>query len=131
MKGWGSNEYLFMGIPICTAISLKLGLPLIPQPMAWASHEDNNGYRADQSALYILMDIVHRGKITDRHREFIKRLFDNQPVPSPVVIEMFLKCHGPHDISYPEITDEDRDDWGSCPGPVYRWLVKFIQDLKV
>lgn len=135
MKGWGNKEYRFMGIPMFTALSLKFGLPLIPQPIAWARSPRCRGYRADQAAMYVLLDIMHRRKITERHKDFMralstKTLLTSPHKCSPLVIAMFDKTHNSHPKKF-DIGDEDRKDWGSCPGPVYRELLKFIRELKV
>ena len=126
MRGWGPKEYLWMGIPMLTAISLRWNLPLIPQPLWWAKKA--KGYRAELAAMYVLMDIVHRGKITERHKKFMWTL--QKTNYSPLVITLRRKIW---DIYNPEIPilDDDRHDWGSCPGPVYRELLRFIRELKV
>ena len=131
MRGWGPLEYRFMLIPMVTALSLRFNLPLIPQPLAWARKA--KGYRAELAAVYVLLDIVHRGKITERHRKFIKELWVSNSLysyPSPLLRTMLDKVHVRLMMNI-EIADEDRHDWGSCPGPVYRELLKFIRELKV
>jgi len=130
MKGWGPREYLWMGVPMVTALCLRFNLPLVPQPLGWA--EKAKGYRAELAAMYVLLDIVHRGKITDRHEEFICNLYGanrHGPMsPSPLIRTMFRKIMPLDNIVF-DISDEDRTDWGSCPGPVYRELLKFIREL--
>lgn len=130
MKGWGSKQYRFMGIPMLVALSLRLGLPLIPQPIAWAKSPKCRGYRADQAAMVVLLDIVHRNKVTKRHKKFMYHLFMRQVHESPLVGEMYRKTGGKLSLRpYEPITDDDRHDWGSCPGPVYRALIEFVKKL--